>query len=224
MDVIFLGGDGSRRIYRWLCDREGVSVRAYLTEVDQLDLVTEIEPEFVVSVGFDHIVPADVLAVPPRGCINVHPGYLPWNRGWGAPTWSIVNDVPAGVTIHYMDEGVDTGPIISREQVPVYLSDTGQTLHDRLVDAQYDLFVDTWPAIEKETTDPTPQGKDGTHHTLTDYRDLCALDPSETLRAAAFVDRLRAVNYESHQTAHITRDGKRYYLKLDVTSAHDDAS
>ena len=84
-EVIFLGvNDAGMRVYEWLCDRAGVFVRSLLTTEDQLRVVEEAEPDYLVSCGYRHIVPESVLEVPTEGCLNLHPSYLPYNRGANA--------------------------------------------------------------------------------------------------------------------------------------------
>ena len=101
MDLVFLGvNDIGWDIYQWLCDRESVTVHGLATTESQLDLVREFEPDVVVAAGFGNIVPPEILDIPDEGCINVHPGYLPHLRGYNPNVWSIVEDRPAGASIH----------------------------------------------------------------------------------------------------------------------------
>lgn len=221
MEVVFLGvNDIGMRIYEWLCDRDGVRVSALLTTEEQLDLVTQLEPDLVVSVGYDYLVPADVLSVPSDGCINLHPSVLPHNRGKSPNVWSIVEDTPAGVTMHYMDEQFDTGDIIARREVETDFADTGKTLHERLERAQFDLFTDLWPQIEagdvETTSQPTGHGR---YHSVDDFRELCEIDPQATYEAKEFLDVLRALTFPSFDNAYLELEGERYYV--DVTIRHE---
>jgi methionyl-tRNA formyltransferase len=218
MDVVFLGlNDLGTRVYEWLLDRDGTDVRCLLTDADQLDLIADLAPDVVVSVGFDHLVPESVLAVPDGGCLNLHPAYLPYNRGKSPNVWSIVEDTPAGVTLHYMDGTFDTGDVIARRRVETTFADTGRDLHRRLEDAGFDLFTDVWPDVETGTAVAEPQDPDaGTSHTTADFRELCTLDPDETVRVRELLDRLRALTFPPFDNAHLTVDGERYYVDLDV--------
>jgi len=78
MDVVFLGmNDIGMRIHEWLCQRDSVDVTAMVTEPDQLDIVRKTSPDLLVSVGFDHLVPPEILEVPSEGALNLHTSYLP---------------------------------------------------------------------------------------------------------------------------------------------------
>jgi methionyl-tRNA formyltransferase len=223
MEVVFLGTNNyGRDIYEWLCDRDGVDVRAMLTEASQLDLVATLDPDVVVAAGFRHVVPPEVLTVPDRGCLNVHPGVLPDTRGFNPNVWSIVDDLPAGATVHYMDEGVDTGDVVATREVETSFADTGKDVYRRVERACVDLFCEVWPAVEAGTVDAEPQPTDaGSYHRKAEFLDLCELDPDEEVRVIDFLDRLRALTFPPFDNAWIDVDGERYYVDVDVRRASD---
>jgi methionyl-tRNA formyltransferase len=221
IDVVFLGvNDAGMRIYEWLCAREGVTVHALVTTNEQLSLVHRLEPDYIVSVGYRHIVPEDVLAVPAEGCINVHPALLPYNRGANPNVWSLVEGTPAGVTIHFMDETLDTGDIVAQREVSTSFADTGRTLYERLEDAQYELFTETWPELEDGSVTTTAQSDDvGTYHRVDDFEELCELDPEESTTVKDLLDRLRALTYPPYENAEIEIDGEEYYVEVEIEPA-----
>jgi methionyl-tRNA formyltransferase len=220
-EVVFLGvNDAGMRVYEWLCNREGVSVHALLTTKEQLSVVKEVEPEYVVSCGYRHIVPEEILDVPEEGCLNLHPAYLPYNRGANPNVWSIVEGTPAGVTLHYMDATLDTGAIVDRREVDTSFADTGKDLYERLEDAQVELFREVWPEIESGEASPTEQDSDeGTYHVTDDFERLCEIDPDEEVSAKEFLDRLRALTYPPYDNARIEVDGAQYYVEVNIERA-----
>jgi len=222
-EVVFLGvNDAGVRVYEWLCDREGVSVHSLLTTKDQLSVVDEVEPDYVVSCGYRHIVPEEILEVPTEGCLNLHPAYLPFNRGANPNVWSIVDGAPAGVTLHYMDPSLDTGAIVERREVDVSFSDTGKDLYERLEDAQVRLFREAWPEVVSGEASPTEQDPDeGTYHVTDDFEALCGIDPDEEVQAKAFLDRLRALTYPPYDNAYVEVDGERYHVEVSIERAED---
>lgn len=220
IDVVFLGvNDAGMRVYEWLCDREEAFVHALLTTKDQLRVVRDVEPDYVVSCGYRHIVPEEILDVPSEGCLNLHPAYLPYNRGANPNVWSIVDGTPAGVTLHYMDAGLDTGDVVARRRVETDFADTGKSLYERLEDAQVALFKETWPGIESGDETVTEQPEDGTYHRTDDFEDLCELDPTAEVEVKEFLDRLRALTFPPHQNAYVDVDGQRYYVEVDIKRA-----
>ena len=219
MDVVFLGtNDAGWEIYEWLCDRDGVTVEALVTTEEQLSLVERLEPDVVVAVGYRHIVPEEVLAVPSEGCLNVHPGYLPHGRGFNPNVWSIVEGLPAGATIHYMDPGIDTGEIVARRRVESTFADTGRSFYRRIERACVDLFEETWPAIEAGEAESTEQSEaEATYHYRADFEELCRIDPEERYEAKELVDVLRALTFPPFDNAFLEVDGERYYVEVEVT-------
>jgi len=79
------------------------------------DSIKEQGIDFIITFGYGKILKADLLKL--VTAINIHPGYLPYNRGPNPNLWSFMDDTPKGVTIHYVDEGIDTGDIIAQKKV-----------------------------------------------------------------------------------------------------------
>lgn len=224
MDVIFLGvNDVGFRIYEWLCEREAVDVLALITEREQLDLIKQQKPDLVLSVGFDHLVPPEILDIPPRGSINLHPSLLPYNRGKSPNVWPLVEGTPAGVTLHCMDADFDTGDIIAQREVDTDFSDTGKSLHRRLEQAQFDLFTEVWPKIEAGKEKRIPQDSEArSYHSKDDFAELCKLDPEEQIRIKDFLNRLRALTFPPFDNAYLETNGERYYIDIKIRKETDE--
>jgi methionyl-tRNA formyltransferase len=225
MDIIFLGVNGiGWEIYEWLCDHETVTVQALVTTTEQLDLVKRLKPEMLIAAGFGEILPPEILDIPNRGCINVHPGYLPHTRGYNPNVWSIVEDRPAGVSIHYMENEVDAGDVLARRKVESSFVDTGKTLYERMERAAVDLFKQTWPAIEHGEVDPIPQDDTkAASHVKQDFVDLCELNPNAEYEVTELLDVLRALTYPPFDNAYLDVDGERYFVEVEIRKESDAA-
>lgn len=224
MDIIFLGiNDVGWRVYEWLCNRDNVTVSALVTTKEQLRTIRKLEPAMLVSVGYGHILPPEILNIPDRGCINLHPSLLPYNRGANPNVWSIVEETPAGATLHYMDEGVDTGAIIAQREVTKDLADTGKDLHEKLEDAQFELFTNTWEQIIADTVETTEQTGTGTYHKEREFEELCELHPNDTHTTKDFLNRLRALTFPPYDNAYIEVEGTKYYIDLTIREEDDTA-
>ena len=98
-----------------------------------LEMLREAEPDVVVSAYFTQIIKSDLLNMPRLGCINVHPALLPQYRGSHPIFWALADGkTVTGVTVHLMDAGVDTGPIIAQERVAIESEDTHHALYERV--------------------------------------------------------------------------------------------
>ncbi len=121
-----------------------------------------LEPDLTVTVAYGLILPSAVLAAPRLGCINAHASLLPRWRG-AAPIQRAImaGDTETGVTIMRMDEGLDTGPILMAERVPIGPETTGGTLHDTLAALSAPLVVEAIDALAAGSIEETPQSNEG---------------------------------------------------------------
>jgi phosphoribosylglycinamide formyltransferase-1 len=111
------------------------------TEEKFVRILREENAELVVLAGFMRIVGPVFLATYPRRIINIHPSLLPKHRGATAAAQALAaGDAVTGCTVHYVDEGVDTGEIIAQREVPVLPGDTAETLQTRIQTAEHELL------------------------------------------------------------------------------------
>ena len=97
------------------------------------EALKELDIDLIVTCAYGQIIPKEVLDLPKRGCVNVHASILPKYRGSAPIQWAIMNgDKKTGVTIMYMDEGMDTGDIIKCCEIPILDTDNVGTMHDKL--------------------------------------------------------------------------------------------
>jgi methionyl-tRNA formyltransferase len=197
--------------------RERVFDGARLREPETLAAIRALEPEIGLSVLFGYIVRPEFLALLPAGCVNLHPSLLPYNRGAYPNVWSIVEGTPAGVTLHYIDPGVDTGDIIAQQEVAVEPVDTSATLYEKLERASVELFQATWPAIRAGAAPRTPQPAGGTSHRVRDVERIDEIRLDETYTGRELIDRLRGRTFPPYKGAYFKADDRKVYLRLELT-------
>lgn len=186
-----------------------------LREPDTLAALAALRPELGISISFGYILRRELLAIFPDGCINLHTSFLPWNRGANPNVWSIVERTPSGVTLHRIDEGVDTGDIIAQARVAVEPADTGATLHARLEQEALALFTKTWPAIQSRAIAPVAQTPaDGSTHRVSDLETLDAIDLDRDYVARDLIDLLRARTFPPHAGTYFLHEGRKIFLEL----------
>lgn len=121
--------------------------------------------DFVVSYRYRHIIRKDIIDYLKGQIINLHISFLPYNRGADPNLWSFLEDTPKGVTIHFIDTGIDTGDIIA--QHPVIFDSEQETLstsYQKLDQSIIQLFSDWWPLIKEGKMVPKKQTHKGTYH------------------------------------------------------------
>lgn len=123
--------------------------------------ILNLEPDIIITCAYGQIIPKVILDYPRYGCINVHASLLPKLRG-GAPIHHAIIDgyQETGITIMYMDVGMDSGDIIAYQKIPIELSDTYQTLHDKLSLLGSSLLIETLPSIVSGENQRIKQNQD----------------------------------------------------------------
>ncbi|GFK94935.1 Linear gramicidin synthase subunit A [Fundidesulfovibrio magnetotacticus] len=113
--------------------------------------------DLMVCHGYPHIIGPEVTRGYPGRIVNLHNTFLPWGRGMMGNVWSCFEDAPQGVSLHFIDEGVDSGALIARRLVDLSLDETLETSWKILMDALEDLFIEHWEAIAGGSCHATPQ-------------------------------------------------------------------
>jgi methionyl-tRNA formyltransferase len=124
--------------------------------------------EFIVSYGYRFLIPESILDLFPRHAVNLHISLLPWNRGADPNLWSFLKDTPKGVTIHYLDYGLDTGDVILQKEVGMFPDDSLRSSYTRLSEVIENLFMENWEAICNGKIVPHPQQAGGSYHRMKD--------------------------------------------------------
>ncbi len=183
-----------------------------------LALLRQLDLDYIIGVHFPYIIPEEVLSIPRIGVLNLHPAYLPYNRGWHTPSWALLEETPIGVTLHFMDSGIDTGDIIHQKRMDVSPGDTANALYQRLKRLEFEVFKEAWQDLASGSYRRLPQDPaEGTAHTR---RDLFAehiqrIDVDESVRAGDLMRRLRALTTNRvEEAAYYEVDGKRYRVQV----------
>ena len=131
---------------------------ARVREQSFMDTVRALNPDVIVVSAFGQIIPKALLELPRYGCVNIHASLLPKYRGAAPIQWAVMDGEPvSGVTIMQMDEGLDTGDMLAKTEVPLEPDETGGSLFDKLSRAGAELLIRTLPALEQGTLTPEKQ-------------------------------------------------------------------
>lgn len=188
-----------------------------LYEPGVVEAIQELAPDIGLSVLFDYILKPEFIAIFPQGVVNLHPAFLPYNRGQYPNVWSIVEGTPSGVTLHYIDEGIDTGELIAQKVVPVEPVDTGETLYRKLERGSVELFQETWPLIKAGKAPRLPQmSEKGTYHRSRDVDAIDEIDLDRAYIARDLINILRARTFPPYKGAYFEVDGQRVDMRLQL--------
>jgi len=117
-----------------------------------------LEPDVIVVVAYGQILPRDVLEIPKIACLNLHASLLPRWRG-AAPIQAAIaaGDRETGISVMYMDEGLDTGDILLQHSIDILPDDTGRSLHDRLAHIAPNALLESLRMLATGTAPRIPQ-------------------------------------------------------------------
>lgn len=123
-----------------------------IRDADAVSFLKSVQPDIIITAAYGQILPVELLEIPAYGAINVHASLLPRHRG-GAPIHRAIieGDKKSGVTIMYMEEGLDSGDMISQAAAEILSTDTTGTLHTRLSAIGAELLLETLPEIFNDT-------------------------------------------------------------------------
>lgn len=127
------------------------------------------EYDHVISYGYKKILPKKIIESSLKPIINLHISYLPFNRGMHPNFWSFFDDTPSGVSIHQIDEGIDTGPVLMQKEM--HFEPHKQTFSQTYVQLRQaieNLFLTNLSKILTPDVQPTPQNARGTFHSKDD--------------------------------------------------------
>jgi len=178
MKVLLLGGNKAEILASWL-EEQGETV-LFTCEPVTSKYVKNYGPDIIVSYNYRFLLKPEIIVIPPHGAINLHISFLPYNRGADPNPWSFLEDTPSGVTIHYIDEGIDTGDILIQKRVQIdEQRETLRSSYEKLHTEIQKLFYTNWEKIRNAQLQPIPQIKDGTIHYMKNRHKLEAALGSE---------------------------------------------
>ncbi len=129
-----------------------------LRDPENAEKLRELQPEIIVVAAYGQILPEEILAIPPFGCVNIHASLLPKYRGAAPIERSILDgEAKTGVTTMYMAKGLDTGDMLEQSETEILPTDTGEILTNRLAVMGGELILSTMEKLKNQTAVRTPQ-------------------------------------------------------------------
>ena len=125
---------------------------------DSVDTIRALKPDLIVVMAYGQILPREVLEIPTIACLNLHASLLPRWRG-AAPIQAAIaaGDRETGITVMYMDEGLDTGAILLQRKIEIAPDETGASLHDKLAQIAQEALAEAILLLEEGKAPRLPQ-------------------------------------------------------------------
>lgn len=184
---------------------------------ESINLIKSIKVDYIISVHFPYIIPGEVLRIPRVGTLNLHPAFLPYNRGWHTPTWAILDCTPFGATLHWMDEGIDTGDIAIQKRIDISPGETTHSLYQRILKLELEIFNEAIPLILNDKLPRIPQVNIGTIHRKSDLKNIQKIDMEKLYTGKEIINLLRALTTNDiNEAAYFEVDGNRYMITVKI--------
>lgn len=178
----------------------------------------EMDLDYIIGIHYPLIIPKEILEIPKLGFINLHPAFLPYNRGWHTPSWAILNNTKYGATLHFMSDKLDMGDIIVQKEIKISPDDTAHKLYSKVLKLEEDLFKEALPMLRSLNPIRIKQEQDkGDSHYKRDLikEQLIELDEKVSYREA--IDKFRALTTNSEEeAAYFICEGKKYTVQIEI--------
>jgi methionyl-tRNA formyltransferase len=122
------------------------------------DILQKIKPDIAFAIGWRYLITKNAYSIPTKGTFIIHDSLLPKYRGFAPMNWAIINgETETGVTLFYIDEGVDSGAIIDQMKVSVTLTDTAKTVDEKVITLYENIIIKNLPVFEADKIKSIPQ-------------------------------------------------------------------
>ena len=171
----------------------------------------------LLSVNFGYIIPKQLLDLF-AFCLNLHTGYLPWNRGSHPNVWPFIDGSPAGVALHLMTPELDAGPIIERSSIEIEECDTAKTLYGKLEKESIVVLKRSLLPFLEGKIQPFFPNEEGSYHSHKEFLELFEIDMNKRMSAREFIGLMKALSYPPYKNAYyVSNKGEKIFLEVVVS-------
>jgi len=182
-----------------------------------VDELKKREIDIVILAWWPAIVKKESIDSVNEGWINMHPSLIPFNRGKHPYYWAIVEGTRFGVTLHYIDKGIDTGPILFQKEIPIRPEDTGESLYEKSLEEMMNLFKESYDKITRMDFIPKKQDDEtATFHWGKMLEPHSTINLDDTFTARDLINRIRARTFTNGDSSKFVIDDKTYRMKLSI--------
>jgi len=221
------------------CDRDNSEDEAKIAELGQAKKVPllrqvnvnsaefiatlkELAVDVVILAWWPSIVKQKAIESARVGWLNMHPSMLPYGRGKHGYYWSIVEGTPFGVTLHFIDKGIDTGPILFQREIQIAMTDTGETLYNKGVSEIIELFKESYPKLVANNFTACPQDDAmATYHHSSEIDPHSCIDLEAQYKAGDLINILRARTFMQGNSAFFFLNRKKYLIRVQIQEVNE---
>jgi len=179
--------------------------------------IKERQPDVICSFWSSYIFTKEIIDMIPLGIINLHNSLLPWARGSAANIFTILENCPAGVSLHYISEHIDKGNIIDQTEVPCASWDSGKTYFHKQLNAMTKLFKKNWPTLRENKIEGQSQKGKGSFHYHYEANALREIKLDQSYSGRELINLLRAFSFTPYDGCYfVDENGDKINLHLEL--------
>ena len=176
-----------------------------------------LKPDIILVVYWRFLLNKQFINISKYGAVNFHMGYLPYNRGTNPNVWPIIENTPAGCTIHKIDENIDSGSLIVQKGTKYTLEDTAKTLYLRILKDFKKLFETNWHKMKRNKFKGTKiDTKKGSIHYRKQFKNLSKIDLNKKIYPLELFNKIRAKMFEPYEPAYIVYNKKTQRYRKEI--------
>lgn len=183
---------------------------------DTLSFLKSLDLDYIIGIHYPYIISEELLNLPKIGFLNLHPAYLPYNKGWNTPSWAILDKTPYGATLHFMAKELDAGDIIKQKEIKVEPYDTADSIYKKTLKLEEEVFYEALDSLISLKPARVPQTHEGTSYKKADLEKIRRFSLEENINVNVFLDKLRALTTNDvNELAYFTTENKKIGVKIE---------
>ncbi|MEI7998054.1 MAG: formyltransferase family protein [Candidatus Omnitrophota bacterium] len=202
-----------------LCRKSGVKVFRKIDSCDEAFIakIKQYSLDLVFLTWWPDIIPESAINVAKIGWVNMHSSLLPYGRGKHSSYWTIIEGSPFGVTLHFINKGIDTGLILFQKKINVKLTHTGEDLFKLARNESVALFKKSYGKIRRLEIEPQVQDNlKASYHKKSEIDQHSCISLDKQYKAVDLLNIIRARSFKKGPGAYFVHEGKKYVLKLTI--------
>jgi methionyl-tRNA formyltransferase len=209
------------KIYQ-LCQEKNIPVKRKVNANSEefISFLRSNEIDIVILAWWPAIIKKAAIEAVRIGWINLHPSLLPYNRGKHGYYWSVVEGTPFGVSVHFIDEGIDSGKIIFQRPIEIDITDTGEKLYSKSANEVVSLFKENYHKIVALDFEATAQDeKIATTHFGKEINPHSEINLDSEYKAIDLINIIRGRTFHGGDSAFFYLNDKKYHIRLEIEEA-----
>ena len=174
------------------------------------------QPDIFILAWWPKLLKSNLINIPHLGCLNFHPSLLPYNRGKHPNFWSIVEETPFGVTLHFIDEKVDQGRIAFQQEIPYDWEDNGESLYRKSIESIVLLFKEKFHLLKKGNYEKKKPPLLGSFHYAKEIDPASEIDLEKKYKAKDLLNLLRARTFPPYPSCYFYDNDERYCVTVSI--------